>query len=173
MSVRRLALVMRHELAFNVRRPMFYICLAVVAFIVWGLSSGNVQIIIASGDASVGGKKAWLTSEFAAAQILIVTIAILVSFFVAAGAGMTVIRDDELRVRELLHATPLTAAEYDAALGRAGKVFNIVKAMCLNPLVLNRSMELYRAIMFGPSQLSRADRELLAVVVSTANDCHY
>ena len=61
----------------------------------------------------------------------------------------------------------------DAAVERAGKVFNIVKAMCLNPLVLNRSMELYKAIMFGPSELSRAERELLAVVVSTANDCHY
>ena len=65
------------------------------------------------------------------------------------------------------------AEEYAAALGRAGKVFNIVKAMCLNPLVLNRSMALYQAIMFGPSELSRAERELLAVVVSTANDCHY
>ena len=114
MSVRRLWLVMRHELAFNARRPMFYICLAMLGFIVWGLSTGNVQIIIASGDASVGGKKAWLTSEFAAAQILIVSVASFMSFFVAAGAGMTVIRDDELRVRELLHATPLTPAEYIA-----------------------------------------------------------
>jgi alkylhydroperoxidase family enzyme len=34
-------------------------------------------------------------------------------------------------------------------------------------------MALYAAIMFGPSELSRADRELLAVVVSVANDCHY
>jgi hypothetical protein len=34
-------------------------------------------------------------------------------------------------------------------------------------------MELYRAIMFGPSELSRTERELLAVVVSCANDCHY
>jgi len=65
------------------------------------------------------------------------------------------------------------AEEYAAAVGRAGKVFNIVKAMCLNPLVLNRSMALYKAIMFGPSKLSRAERELLATVVSTANDCHY
>ncbi|MDF2771589.1 MAG: family transporter protein [Geminicoccaceae bacterium] len=112
MSIRRLWLVTRHELAFNVRRPLFYICLAVLAFIVWGLSTGNVQIIIASGDASVGGKKAWLTSEFAAAQILTVSISTFMSFFVAAAAGMTVIRDDELRVRELLHSTPLTAGEY-------------------------------------------------------------
>jgi uncharacterized peroxidase-related enzyme len=63
--------------------------------------------------------------------------------------------------------------EYDAAVQRAGKVFNIVKAMSLNPGVLAASMRLYRAIMFGPSELSRVERELLAVVVSCANDCHY
>jgi ABC-type transport system involved in multi-copper enzyme maturation permease subunit len=112
MSLRRLWLVTRHELASNARRPMFYICLAVLALIVWGLSNGNVQIIIASGDASVGGKKAWLTSEFAVAQILAVSVATLMSFFVAAAAGMSVIRDGELKVGELLHATPLTPGEY-------------------------------------------------------------
>jgi alkylhydroperoxidase family enzyme len=63
--------------------------------------------------------------------------------------------------------------EYDAAVGRAGKVFNIVKAMSLNPPVLAASMGLYRAVMFGPSELSRLERELLAVVVYCANDCHY
>ncbi len=63
--------------------------------------------------------------------------------------------------------------EYDAAIARAGKVFNIVKSMSLRPGVLRRSMDLYRAIMFGPSELSRVERELLAVVVSRANDCHY
>jgi uncharacterized peroxidase-related enzyme len=78
-----------------------------------------------------------------------------------------------IRLIEVDDATGDLAEEYAAAIGRAGKVFNIVKAMCLNPRVLNRSMELYKAIMFGPSQLSRAERELLAVVVSNANDCHY
>lgn len=70
-------------------------------------------------------------------------------------------------------ATGALAEEYRAAIGRAGKVFNIVKAMCHNPGVLNRAMELYKAVMFGPSELSRAERELLAVVVSAANECHY
>jgi alkylhydroperoxidase family enzyme len=70
-------------------------------------------------------------------------------------------------------ATGALAREYEAAVGRAGKVFNIVKSMSLNPGVLKRSMDLYRAIMFGPSELSRMERELLAVVVSNANDCHY
>ena len=78
-----------------------------------------------------------------------------------------------IRQIEVDEATGRLAQEYEAALARAGKVFNIVKAMCLNPVVLNRSMALYKAIMFGPSELSRVERELLATVVSTANDCHY
>jgi alkylhydroperoxidase family enzyme len=78
-----------------------------------------------------------------------------------------------IRQIEVEEATGPLAKEYEAAIARAGKVFNIVKAMCLNPIVLNRSMALYKAIMFGPSELSRAERELLATVVSTANDCHY
>jgi uncharacterized peroxidase-related enzyme len=78
-----------------------------------------------------------------------------------------------LRLIDTGDATGDLKREYDAAVSRAGKVFNIVKAMCLRPAVLRRSMDLYREIMFGPSELSRAERELLAVVVSRANDCHY
>lgn len=62
---------------------------------------------------------------------------------------------------------------YDAAIRRAGKLFNIVRTMSPNPAVLEASMELYRRIMFGPSGLSRREREMLAVVVSAANACHY
>ena len=78
-----------------------------------------------------------------------------------------------LRLIDVEAATGPLKEEYDAAIGRAGKVFNIVKAMSLRPDVLHRSMELYRGIMFGPSGLSRQERELLAVVVSCENDCHY
>jgi len=78
-----------------------------------------------------------------------------------------------LRLIDEDEATGELKSEYDAALGRAGKVFNIVKSMSLNPRVLGASMGLYKAIMFGPSELSRSERELLAVVVSCANDCHY
>jgi alkylhydroperoxidase family enzyme len=78
-----------------------------------------------------------------------------------------------VRLIEVDEATGLLAEEYDAAIGRAGKVFNIVKAMSLRPGVLKRSMELYKEIMFGVSGLSRQERELLAVVVSRQNDCHY
>lgn len=78
-----------------------------------------------------------------------------------------------LRLIDPDEADGLLREEYDAALARAGKVFNIVKAMSLRPAVLRESMQLYREIMFGSSGLTRQERELLAVVVSRENDCHY
>ena len=59
-------------------------------------------------------------------------------------------------------------AEYDRAIGRGGKVFNILKVQSLNPKTLHASMGLYLATM-----LSRAERELLATVVSSVNRCFY
>jgi alkylhydroperoxidase family enzyme len=70
-------------------------------------------------------------------------------------------------------ATGPLADEYDAAVRRAGRVYNIVSSMSLRPGVLKRSMELYKAIMFGPCGLTRQERELLATVVSATNECHY
>jgi uncharacterized peroxidase-related enzyme len=78
-----------------------------------------------------------------------------------------------LRLIEVDEATGALRQEYDAAVARTGKVFNIVKAMSLRASVLKRSMELYRVIMFGSSGLTRQERELLATVVSRTNECHY
>jgi uncharacterized peroxidase-related enzyme len=70
-------------------------------------------------------------------------------------------------------ATGNLKAEYDQAERRAGRVYNILKTMSRSPAALKASMELYKATMFGPSELSHAQREMLAVVVSAANHCHY
>jgi uncharacterized peroxidase-related enzyme len=70
-------------------------------------------------------------------------------------------------------ARGLVQTVYQAAVKRAGKVFQIVRAMSLAPRTMQASLELYRAVMFGPGGLSRRERELLAVVVSRANHCHY
>jgi len=78
-----------------------------------------------------------------------------------------------IRLIDEAEADGLLAEEYDAAIERAGKVFNIVKAMSLRPAVLRASIALYREIMFGESGLSRSERELLATVSSAAQDCHY
>ena len=64
-------------------------------------------------------------------------------------------------------------AEYDRAVERAGKVFNILKVQSLDPQTLRASIDLYLAAMKAPSGLSRAEREMLGTVVSWANHCFY
>jgi uncharacterized peroxidase-related enzyme len=62
---------------------------------------------------------------------------------------------------------------YDRIGGARGGVARIHQAQSLNPKVLATHFELYKALMFQPSPLSRADREALAVAVSRANSCGY
>ncbi len=70
-------------------------------------------------------------------------------------------------------ADGLLASVYKAAITRAGRLFNILKIQSLNPPVLQSSMSHYLSIMHKSSPLSRAQREMIATVVSAANDCHY
>lgn len=70
-------------------------------------------------------------------------------------------------------ATGLLKQEYEKAVKRAGRIYNILKVMSLSPLSLQASMGLYGAAMFGRSLLSRSQREMLATVVSAANHCVY
>ncbi len=70
-------------------------------------------------------------------------------------------------------ATGLLRREYDTAIERAGRVFNVLKIQSPRPRVLRAGVALYSQIMHGESALTRAEREMIAVVVSQANDCHY
>lgn len=70
-------------------------------------------------------------------------------------------------------AVGITRQEYDAAVRRAGRIWNIVSIQSQLPEVMRDSLRLYISIMYGPSPLTRAQREMLAVVTSQANDCHY
>lgn len=62
---------------------------------------------------------------------------------------------------------------YDAAIERAGRVYNIVKTMSPNPPMLEASILFSVKLLKGPSGLSRRERELLATVTSWANHCYY
>src|ERR671924_386139 len=62
---------------------------------------------------------------------------------------------------------------YEQIAGVRGGIAEIHQAQSLNPKVLATHFELYKAVMFQPSPLSRADREALAVAVSRANSCEY
>ena len=70
-------------------------------------------------------------------------------------------------------ATGLLKEQFDAALRRAGRVWNIVHVMSVNPEAMRDSMALYGTLLKGRSPLSRAQRELLATVVSAELGCHY
>ncbi len=70
-------------------------------------------------------------------------------------------------------ATGLLRKLFDQAKERAGRVWKIVHVMSVNPPVLRDSMRFYVSVMMGRSPLTRAQRELLATVVSAELDCHY
>jgi hypothetical protein len=108
--MRRLLGVMTHDLKHHLRRPLFWILVIIVLFSAWGFSTGKMRI--QSGDSQVGGEKAVITSEFALSQQLSLLVFLFYSFFVAVAAGMAVIRDDELKVSELIHVTGLRPVEY-------------------------------------------------------------
>jgi uncharacterized peroxidase-related enzyme len=54
-----------------------------------------------------------------------------------------------------------------------GKLSNIMQVQSLQPKAMEAHMDLYMAVMFGRSGLSREERETVAVVVSAANRCEY
>lgn len=61
----------------------------------------------------------------------------------------------------------------DNVRARRGKVANVFRAQGLLPHTIAPHLDLYTALMFGPGPLSREERELVAVVVSSFNDCEY
>lgn len=55
----------------------------------------------------------------------------------------------------------------------SGRIANILRVQSLHPAGLRDHHALYRTLMFGPSPLSRSERESIAVQVSRDNECHY
>ncbi len=54
-----------------------------------------------------------------------------------------------------------------------GGVDNILKIHSLNLPSMRAHQDFYRTLMKGKSDLSRVQREMIAVTVSAANRCHY
>ena len=62
---------------------------------------------------------------------------------------------------------------YDHLVKTRGKLAEVHMIQSLNPDSIMHHMDMYMGIMFGKSPLKRAQREMLAVVVSMANNCEY
>ena len=54
-----------------------------------------------------------------------------------------------------------------------GRVDNIMQIHSINPRAMAAHLALYESAMRGTKSLRRVDRELIAVVVSRINECHY
>jgi uncharacterized peroxidase-related enzyme len=62
---------------------------------------------------------------------------------------------------------------YRAIAGARGGVADVHQVQSLNPRAMATHLELYKAIVFQRSSLSRRERERIGVVVSAANGCRY
>lgn len=56
---------------------------------------------------------------------------------------------------------------------KLGLVPNVLSAYSLRPNKLRNFMAMYNELMLAPSGLSKLEREMVAVVVSSANRCYY
>ena len=62
---------------------------------------------------------------------------------------------------------------YDDIIEKRGQLAEVHAIQSLNPETIVQHMDLYMQIMYRKSELSRADREMIAVVVSSKNHCEY
>lgn len=79
------------------------------------------------------------------------------------------------RIRTIPHAeaTGRLKEIYDELVLKRGKLAEVHQIQSLHPESIVKHMDLYMEIMFSRSELSRAEREMMAVVVSVANGCKY
>ncbi len=62
---------------------------------------------------------------------------------------------------------------YQQIAKKRGKLSNIMRIQSLAPQAMQAHLDLYLEVMFSKGGLSRAERELVAVVVSMENGCEY
>ena len=70
-------------------------------------------------------------------------------------------------------ANGLLKDQYEKLKDSRNGVDNILKIHSLNPESLDAHVRLYKTIMYGKSPIRRVNREMIAVLVSSINQCHY
>jgi len=62
---------------------------------------------------------------------------------------------------------------YQVLMKERGNISNILKVHSLHPKAMKNHLDLYLSLMFNRSDLKREDKELIAVIVSSINECEY
>jgi uncharacterized peroxidase-related enzyme len=78
-----------------------------------------------------------------------------------------------IRVVEQDQADGKLKEAYERIRSARGKLSNIMMIQSLDPEAMQAHLELYMALLFSRSGLSREEREAIAVVVSARNGCAY
>lgn len=78
-----------------------------------------------------------------------------------------------IKITEYKEATGRLKEIYDDLITKRGKLSNVLTIQSLRPESIIKHVDIYMEIMFTKSELSRAEREMIAVVVSSANKCNY
>lgn len=121
MNAGRFAAIAGHELRTQLSGPLFWVLVLLVLLVT---STLNPVAMIPSGDSAVGGVRAFVNSPHALAQTFAIGSFFAYTFFAALMAGLSIVRDDESDVADLIHSTPLTPAEYVL-----GKFFGVIAAL--------------------------------------------
>ena len=143
------------DLRENLRRPLFLIFAALLAWNGWLMARGIW--FYQSIDTSLGGIRSWVDSEFQIAWIFAQLSLFVVSFAAAIAAGTPLARDEELKVGPLLHSTPLRPSEYVW-----GKFLAVLASLALAVAVLPASLWLFKhltpdaayPLIYGPGRLA-------------------
>ena len=88
----------------------------------------------------------------------------------AADGDDTVITALDLAPAEL---TPAMRAYLDKCMEKLGFIPNVLRAYAFDMPKLEAFVAMYNDLMLAPSGLSKLEREMIAVVVSSANRCYY
>jgi uncharacterized peroxidase-related enzyme len=95
----------------------------------------------------------------------------------AAGGPATAAGDDDGKVIALTlppaKLSPAMAAYFKKCEEKLGFVPNVLKAYAFDMPKLEAFVAMYNDLMLGPSGLSKLEREMIAVAVSSQNRCYY
>ena len=94
-----------------------------------------------------------------------------------AATAPSAVADDDTRITALdlrqAALSPAMQAYFDKCQEKLGFVPNVLKAYAFDMAKLEAFVAMYNALMLAPSGLSKLEREMIAVAVSSQNHCYY
>lgn len=78
-----------------------------------------------------------------------------------------------IKIIEQAEASGRLKEIYEDLIQKRGQLAEVHKIQSLRPESIVKHIDLYMEIMFSKSELSRAEREMMAIITSVSNNCHY